>query len=281
MRTHAANTVAQLLEGDKFRIYFSSRDDKGRSHITYIDMDLKRPGRVVSMAETPALSPGPLGTFDDSGVSLSCITKVDGKTFLYYVGWNLGVTVPWRNSIGLAVWNELSGRFEKFSEGPIMDRDVTDPYSISYPFVLSENGRYRMWYGSNLSWGSKKEDMSHLLKYAESDDGITWRRTGIRPFEFKDISEYAISRPFVIREHNIYRMWYSYRGAAYRIGYAESDDGIRFTRRDEDAGIAPSVEGWDSESIEYPFLFEHKGSHYMLYNGNGYGRSGFGLAILE
>ena len=26
--------------------------------------------------------------------------------------------------------------------------------------------------------------------------------------------------------------------------------------------------------VEYPFVFDHRGSRYMLYNGNGYGATG-------
>ncbi len=40
-------------------------------------------------------------------------------------------------------------------------------------------------------------------------------------------------------------------------------------------------DGWDSEMIDYPFDFDHKGHRYMLYNGNGYGKTGFWLAVLE
>lgn len=78
-------------------------------------------------------------------------------------------------------------------------------------------------------------------------------------------------------------MWYCHRGRdyGYRIGYAESADGREWMRRDEDAGIDVSPEGWDSEMIAYPFVFDHDGSRYMLYSGNGFGRDGMGLAVLE
>jgi hypothetical protein len=89
-----------------------------------------------------------------------------------------------------------------------------------------------------------------------------------------------MSKPCVIQENNMYKMWYSYRGQSYRIGYAESDDGIHWIRTDEKVGIDVSDSGWDSEMIEYPCVFDHKGERYMLYNGNGYGKTGFGLAIL-
>jgi hypothetical protein len=68
---------------------------------------------------------------------------------------------------------------------------------------------------------------------------------------------------------------------SYRLGYAESPDGLTWSRRDEQVGIEPSASGWDSEMMEYPYVFEHKGRKHMLYNGNGFGESGFGYAVLE
>ncbi|MNL67240.1 hypothetical protein D3C87_1918050 [compost metagenome] len=76
-------------------------------------------------------------------------------------------------------------------------------------------------------------------------------------------------------------MWYSVRGGKYRIGYAESDDGCEWIRRDELAGITVSDSGWDSDSVEYAHVFDYGGARYMLYNGNDFGATGFGLAILE
>lgn len=281
MVSHAANPVAEHLYDDVFRLYFSCRDKDSRAHIGYAEVDLKPPFGVLKIAEEPLLSPGEIGAFDDSGVSLSCIEQVGGRRYLYYLGWNLGVTVPWRNAIGLAIYDPLTKTFQRQSKAPLLDRNDVDPFSISYPFVLRDAGIYRMWYGSNLRWGTEQKDMAHLIKYAESDDAIHWQRKGIIALNFKNDSEYAMSRPYVLKENGLYRMWYSYRGVSYRIGYAESEDGIDWTRKDDEAGIDVSESGWDSEMIEYPYLFENKGLHYMLYNGNSYGQSGIGLAVLE
>ena len=281
MLSHAANPVAEHLSGDVFRIYFSCRDKESRSHISFAEVDIKPPFRVLRIAQEPVLAPGQVGTFDDSGVSLSCISEVNGNKYLYYLGWNLGVTVPWRNSIGLAICDPVTQTYRRYSDAPLLDRSDVDPYSISYPFVLNDAGTYRMWYGSNLKWGREQKDMAHLIKYAESDDALHWKRNGVIALPFKNQDEYAMSRPFVLKEDGLYRMWYSYRGVSYRIGYAESRDGIQWTRKDEEAGIDVSKMGWDSEMIEYPYLFEHQGSRYMLYNGNGYGKTGVGLAVLE
>ena len=75
-------------------------------------------------------------------------------------------------------------------------------------------------------------------------------------------------------------MWYSYvyDGTPYRIGYAESDDCLTWTRKDYEAGIAPSATGFDSEMTCYPNVVVHDGVLYMFYNGNRFGQDGFGLA---
>lgn len=281
MMTHAANPVAEFLINDLFRIYFSCRDLFNRSSIGYVDVDINYPDRIVNLSDVPVLSVGEVGTFDDSGVSMGYIVKHGGRRYLYYLGWNLGVTVPWRNSIGLAIADENTKQFKRYSRAPIMDRNDVDPFSISYPCVVCENGIWKMWYGSNLKWGKDQTDMAHLIKYAESKDGIHWDREGVIALNFENPSEYAMSKPCVINENNLYKMWYSYRGNSYRIGYSESQDGIRWTRKDHKVGIGVSPVGWDAKTIEYPFVFDHKETRYMLYNGNDYGKTGFGLAILE
>jgi hypothetical protein len=281
MISHASVPVAEYLEQDIFRIYFSSRDAKNRSHTAWLDIDINRPAIVLASAEKPILSPGELGEFDDSGAMLSWIVLQPQIKYFYYIGWNLGVTVPFRNSIGLAIWEK--GRFPKrYSNAPIVDRSSIDPYFVASCCLRVEDCLWKMWYLSCTGWTLVNSIPRHSyhIRYAESIDGISWKRDGISCIDFKDPGEYAISRPCVLNDNGLYKMWYSYRGISYRIGYAESLDGIHWTRLDQQVGISVSDFGWDSEMIEYPFVFDHKGSRYMLYNGNGYGKTGFGLAVL-
>ncbi len=134
-RTHAANSVAVRLDAHRYRIFFSTRDRDNRASIGWIEVDLRRPQEVLSIARQPILGPGPTGTFDDSGASLACIVQHDSRFLLYYTGWNLGVTVPWRNSIGLAVSDD-GLHFERASPAPVLDRNRVDPDSLSSPFVM-------------------------------------------------------------------------------------------------------------------------------------------------
>jgi hypothetical protein len=170
------------------------------------------------------------------------------------------------------------------NEAPFMGSDSVDPISLSYPWVVKiAMGGFSMWYGSTTTWDAGNGEMLHVINYASSADGDNWKRQGLAiPYELGRAQ--AFSRPTVVGDLETgFEMWFSYRsdvGGKYRIGYALSKDGRKWELALEDAGIDVSLDGWDSEMIEYPFVFDHKGHRYMLYNGNGYGKTGFGLAVL-
>lgn len=282
LQTHAAVPIAELLSGAHVRIYFSARDALGRSHTGSFITDLSRPGSIEALDETPILSPGPLGGFDDSGTMATWLTRVGNQRYLYYIGWNRTVTVPFRNAIGLAVSRD-GGPFERLYPGPILDRTHDEPYFTGSCCVLNSEGRWRMWYLSCTGWQTGPNGPRHRyhIKYADSFDGIFWQRGQRVAIDFSSEDECAIARPSVIKDPLGFRMWYCHRGEAYRLGYAESAEGVHWTRRDALSGIEPSAFGWDSEMICYPHVFDHQGQRYLLYNGNGYGASGIGLAVLE
>jgi hypothetical protein len=286
MLSHASSPFGTWMENGHLRVYCTSRDALNRSHIVWVDLDPQHQFAVDCIGQEPVLEPGEAGLFDDSGVAMGCLLTIAGVEHLYYLGWNLKVTVPWLNSIGLAVQSPGANRFVKYSRAPILDRSNEDPFSISYPSVLLDEGVYRMWYGSNLRWGKTEREMDHVIKYGESSDGIHWRRSGDIAVALEHPNEYALSKPLVLKRGAAsYVMYYSYRGngeiSSYRIGHAVSKDGYSWSRRDADTGIDVSPQGWDSEMICYPFVFDYLGHTYMLYNGNGYGRTGFGLAKLQ
>lgn len=280
--SHAALPFVEPV-GDLCRVYYSARDERGRSRPGTFDVDLNEPHRILNVRRSPLLELGSLGAFDDNGVMASCLVPTGEKTHLYYVGWALGVTVPFYVNAGVAVRTYRDESFRRLSAAPMLDRSVVDPYLTGSVFVLLDEGRWRMWYTSATEWRIRGGAVQHRyhIKYAESGDGVSWNRGGVVCIDYRSDAEYAITRPCVIKDSDRYRMWYCYRGDVYRIGYAESDDGISWVRRDELAGIGLSDSGWDSEMAAYPFVFDHKGQRYMLYNGNGYGRTGIGLAVQD
>jgi hypothetical protein len=283
MSQYAAVPTALYLGDHLYRIFFAGRDSQNRSQTEYVDIDIRKPHQALQVSAQPILSHGSLGQFDEHGAMVTWIVDLGIRQYMYYIGWNIGVSVPFRNALGLAISEDAGKSFYKYAAGPILDRSRFDPCFVASACMLIENGIWRMWYLSCIHWSIQQETAvpHYHIKYAESVDGIEWKRTGVVCIDFKDTDEHAISRPCVIKDGSVYRMWYSYRGHTYRIGYAESYDGIDWQRLDNQAGIDVSLDGWDAEMIEYPYIIEHGPQRYMLYNGNGYGRTGIGLAIAE
>lgn len=270
-------------DGHELELFFSPRDGEGRSHTARGRLRLGDDGPVADIAPEPVLRPGPLGAFDDSGAMGSCLVRHGGREHLYYIGWSLGVTVPFATFIGCAVSEDGGRTFERVSSAPVVGRSEADPYFATSPWVLVEGGRWRMWYASGVKWISTPDGPRHEYRivHAESDDGLAWRPTQHVCIDFASDEEYAIARPCVVRDGDRHRMWFSYRGPAYSIGYAESDDGLSWERDDDAGGLRPAGDGWESQSVEYPCVFDHGGRRRLLYNGNGYGATGIGLAVHE
>jgi hypothetical protein len=282
MQSHAAAPTVHDLGGGRQRVYFASRDAQNRSHVAWVEGSLQDPSAPLTVAEVPALAPGPLGHFDDHGVYPGSVVEHDGRLLLFYMGWNPGPRPPlFTSSIGLAVSDDGGLTFERLSPAPIMARSRHDPCLVTSPCVLREGGVWRMWYVSGFRWEETGDELHsyYHIKYAHSADGIEWDRDGLVCIELLP-GERNIARPNVLSGDGGYEMWYSRSaGTGYRPGYARSEDGLRWTRLDAEAGIELSQEGWDSRAIAYPWVVKLGGRRHMVYNGNDYGRDGFGLAI--
>jgi predicted GH43/DUF377 family glycosyl hydrolase len=242
--------------------------------------------RLVEIDPEVALEPGGIGTFDEHGTFPSCIVSADGHKRMYYIGWNRGYRAPlFYASIGLAISKDGGQTWDKLSSAPIMSRSAHDPCLVTAPHVAWHEGRYRMTYVSGTHWTESEGQLKsyYHIKYAESNDGIAWERDGRVAIDFAAEDETNIARPWVLQGSSALHMWYCYvRGtASYRIGYARSNDYLSWQREDSAAGIDVSSEGWDNHMICYPNVVIHRGRAYMFYNGNAFGRDGFGVAIRE
>lgn len=279
--SHAANPLAVPLGGDLFRVFYSGRDAHNRSAVGAVDIDLAAQ-RVVSVCKRPLFSAGPPGSFYRDGVSIGTVYDFRGECAILFMGWQNEPGQHWRGDVGrLRLCDDLTLQLD--SPEPLMGVDREDPISLSYPWVIAEASGLRMWYGSTVAWDAGNGEMLHVIKYATSCDGRDWQRHGQAVPHILGVAQ-AFSRPAVYRDASGFHMWFSFRGgrgSLYRIGYAFSNDGLTWENRLDQSGIDVGAEDWDSEMIEYPFVFSHEGHVYMLYNGNGFGRSGVGLAVLE
>lgn len=288
METHTQLPIMHDYNEELIRLYFSTRKS-GKSLPAFVDLK-KDTFEIVNISSKPLLELGKPGMFDDSGVMFSSLVKRDGQIYMYYIGWNQPRSVPYQNSIGLAISEDNGDTFHKLAEGPLLGRSYTEPYFVASPNVIKIENVWVMYYLSCTEWlkGESKLEPKYNIKYAISDDGINWSTDKSQIcINYKNEHE-AIAQPCVIFHNGIYKMWYSTRNTldyrinkdnSYRIGYAESKDGFNWIRKDHEAGIHVSETGWDSEMLAYGNVFILDNQLLMFYNGNGFGQSGIGYAV--
>lgn len=288
-RSHA-QAPAALIMGDRIRVYYGTRNAENRSRTSFFEVDRTDPTRLVYVHDRPVIDFGKPGTHDEDGVIASQMVPVEGELRMYYGGVSRGGHVPYRMSVGLARSLDGGLTFERLFEGPVVDRTPLEPYMTMAPNMLFERGVWTMWYGSGTGWVEidGKFEPTYQIKLAYSDDGVAWRQTNHVCIPKLDELE-ANTRPAVLRTQDGYEMWFCYRSSrgyrdgegSYRIGYATSLDGRTWDRRPDPDGLAPTGEGWNSATMAYPSVVVDGARKIMFHNGDGFGRSGVGVAILD
>ncbi len=290
----------QALVFDQFtRVYFSSRqrdpncEGKYLSHICFVDFD-KTMQQVLRVSDKPVIPLGKLGCFDEHGIFPMNVLRHDGRIHGYTSGWTRRVSVSVDTGIGLAFSHDDGLTFEKIGDGPVLSSSLHEPFLVGDPFVRVYDGLFHMWYIFGTKWesfsGSQPPDRVYKIGHATSHDGIAWEKEEGSNLIADRLGDESQALPTVIKIGTRYHMFFCFResfdfrktkGRGYRLGYAYSDDLSTWVRDDDSAGIDVSDDGWDSEMLCYPHVFERDGQVYLLYNGNEFGRHGFGIAVLE
>lgn len=283
-QSHAFIPTPILLNDDLIRVYVAFRDKNNVGRIGFVDVQSKNPTTILRVSQKPVFDIGEPGTFDDNGVNPMTILPFNGYYYLYYVGWQLGTKVRYTLLTGIARSSD-GNSFVRIKKTPILERSDNELFVRTAAHVKFHEGRYKMWYIAGDSWIEVKGKMvpTYNMRYLESIDGLHWGSEGKVCLDLSSSNEYGFGRPYILVEDNLYKMWYSirYKDRGYRLGYAESKDGQHWIRKDDEVGIDVSKSGWDSEMICFCSIIDTAGKRYMFYNGNNYGETGFGVAVLE
>ncbi|MGE8449154.1 MAG: hypothetical protein ACN6OP_00750 [Pseudomonadales bacterium] len=291
-----AQSPSVLIERDYVRVYFCSRPKPGAdgqylSYISYIDLDRNNLQKILRVSDKPVLTLGQHGTFDEFGTYPVSVCRDGAEIRAYYAGWTRCESVPFNAAIGLAISRDGGNNFERAGTGPILSYSPDEPFLQGSPRIRKFDGHWQLWYVAGKEWVTTtgKPEPIYKIRMATSADGINWVKHG-KDLIADKLGDYECQAcPDVTWRDGRYHMFFSYRDirnyksreGGYRIGYASSPDMLNWERRDELVQLELSENGWDSEMINYPHLFELDGTAYMLYQGNGMGREGFGLAVLE
>lgn len=294
-----AQSPQALVFDDFVRIYFSTRsvdpeNGKFRSHVAFVDMD-KALREVLRVSDRAVLPLGDLGTFDEHGIFPMNPVRHGKAVYGYTCGWSRRVSVSVETAIGLAISLDEGMTFQRTGPGPIMAAAPREPFLVGDAFVKVIDGLFHMWYIFGTRWfrpsAEAPAERVYKIGHATSPDGVEWTREEGRPIIADRIGEQECQAlPTVVRLEGVYHMFFCYRepidfrrapGRGYRIGHAWSEDLKRWNRDDDNPSLEIPAGEWDSDMQCYPHAFELDGKVCLLYNGNEFGRRGFGLAELQ
>ena len=288
----------QVLVFDEYvRIYFSTRtkDKEGQylSYISYVDMDLDLT-IVLNLSKRTVLELGGLGTFDEHGIFPINPFRDNNRILAYTTGWSRRHSVPVETGIGIVESFDKGETFHRLSNGPILSSSIQEPFLVGDAFVKKYNNIFYMFYIFGTKWMNKSkvepETRVYKIGLAKSVDGINWSKNEGKKIISNVLNEDECQAlPTVIKVGNLYHMFFCYRESTnfrknkdrgYKLGYAYSYDLENWVRDDSKSGFGSSENQWDSDMKCYPHLFEVKEKIFILYNGNEFGRFGFGAAEL-
>ena len=291
-----AQAPSVLVMDDVVRVYFSCRppvDTNGQyvSYSAYVDLERHDLLKVRHIAEQPILPLGSLGEFDEFGTYPVSVIRDGNVMRAYYAGWTRCESVPFNVAIGAAVSHDEGKTFVKLGTGPILSYSPEEPFVLSGPKIRRFNSQWQLFYIAGRKWKTVdgRAEPVYKIRMATSDDGVHWDKLNKDLIESRIEEDEAQASPDVFYANGKYHMFFCYRYSShyrgkengYRIGYASSSNLLDWVRDDNKVGINVSDEGWDSEMISYPHVFELDGKTYMAYLGDQVGRYGFGLAVLE
>ena len=239
-----AQIMAPIIIENKLRIFFSSRPNPRMTLPFYADFDVNT-FQLINVNTKPILELVKSFNFDEIFIMTSCIVKNDDELYLYYSGWQQSVGVPYNNYTGLAISKDNGKSFKKYSSAPVLDRNGSELYSATSPFVLKESDIWHTWYSSGTGWHKINGKLEHTydLKYAYSKDGKKWHQEG--KIGINNYNEFeALCKPAIINLMKLFicgldRGSQGFRDGAesYRIGLAYSNDLINWKREDKLSGI--------------------------------------------
>lgn len=293
-----AQSPQALVFDDFVRIYFSTRavDTKGKflSHIAFVDMH-KNLHDIIRVSGQTVIPLGGLGCFDEHGIFPMNVVRHGDLVYGYTCGWNRRVSVSVDTAVGLAISRDNGLTFERIGDGPVLAASLHEPCLVGDGFVKVVDGVFHMWYIFGTGWKKYAHDVApdrtYKIGHATSHDGVNWVKEEARQI-ISDLlgPDESQALPTVVKMDGRYHMFFCYResfdfrkaqGRGYRIGHAWSDDLSNWTREDSTLKLEGTPGAWDSDMQCYPHVFECGGKVYLLYNGNEFGRYGFGLAELQ
>jgi hypothetical protein len=281
--SHAFVPTPLVMEDGRVRVYVAFLDVGKRGRLGYVDVAGDDPTRILAVSRAPCLDLGEPGCFDEDGITpLHCV-RAGGILHMFYAGWQRIESIRYLIFMGHATSRDGGETFQRSRTVPLLERRDGETIIRTAGFVMPDGQGWRMWYagGSATVEVGGKTLPAYVIRHMRSGSLDRWEEQSVVCMQAEAEVEYGFGRPWVIKERGVYRMWPSVRrfDTGYRIEYAESLDGIAWTRNRQAGGLYPGGSGWDGDHTTFAAIVDTAAGRFMFYNGNNYGETGFGAAV--
>lgn len=193
------------------------------------------------------------------------------------------------------VWEKVPGGGPRGSVLGLGSSGAFDARANFTTRAFKDGATYALYYGGSDAGGSCAgiNGTHWRIGLARSPDGLSFTRvpgteTGGAILDLGTaghFDDYLTYRPYVLKDDNVYRMWYN--GSTHpfncpagqlaldrRLGYAESADGVSWTRRYDGAGPGGSVlplgasGEFDAQQVAYAWIIKDTADYKMYYSAN-------------
>lgn len=235
----------------------------------------------VKNTKNPVLKKGAPYGFDFYALSDGWVLFHEGVYKMWFTG---GGAVPpdtvLHSSIGYATSPD-GITWTKHAANPVLDisKNRWDSLGVETVTVLIDTAapatqRYKMWYA-----GQTRTAYTYEIGYAFSADGLHWTKHEAPVLTTGGSGTWDncfIEGPSVLKEGGVYKMWYAgydceVNGQATdgkaTIGYATSEDGIRWTKWAGNPVLQTEAAAWDAVTVQDPHVLRHNGGYHMWYGG--------------
>ena len=233
----------------------------------YPEIFIPRTNAWFKFYGNPILEPGPPGSWEEKSADCQTVGFYNGQYMMWYVGTPRNLDCQ----IGLATSPD-GINWTKHPENPLIklgppgswDEGILICESVIFD---KEESLFKIWYvggGNHGIFG---------IGYATSPDGIHWTKYPGNPV-IRVTEEWegnTLEGQTVIKTPTGYRIWFSsyeIRTDQSEIGYAESPDGIHWTKDPNNPIFKPDQpDRWDGYSVDEPEIHIQSGFYHMWYKG--------------
>ena len=281
-----------VRSSDEIRVFYASTDADLIGRVAWVDLDAADPRRVLRRADRPVLDAGEPGTFDDCGVNATSVLEHEGRLLLFYFGYQRSVRVPYLLLGGVAISEDKGETFHRHLTTPLLERRPREETLRSAPVVLRRDDGFHMWYVAGSDWvrleGGKLVPR-YGIRHMHSDDPLRWDGPSTECIAPADEDEIGFGRPWVIRDGDGLRMWYSLRRRLRPTSSPTSASARRSLPTGSPGSGRTSRSRWsrpptaDAGMVCYAAVVRSPadGRWLMFHNGDRHGATGFGVAERE